>query len=263
MGDENCRPAYIELLRSALAERRHQLCDEHGQRLEANPLRVLDCKRPECRAATADVPRLVDHLCQPCAQHWARVRRGLEAVGVAYRIDHRLVRGFDYYTRTTFEFASGAIDAAQNAIGGGGRYDGLVEMLGGPATPGIGFAMGIERLLIACDGEGVFPVDPPALDAFVVDVAGGETARDLTVALRRAGLRADRAFDGRSMKAQMKLADRSGARVALIVGPGELADGTVTVRPLRGGGEQRTVPMAEVAAAVLVAPGTGEDEAPA
>ena len=119
------------------------------------------------------MPRLVDHLCEPCAPHFARVRRGLEAVGVAYRIDHRLVRGFDYYTRTTFEFASGAIDAAQNAIGGGGRYDGLVEMLGGPPTPGIGFGMGIERLLIACDGEGVFPVDPPALDAFVVDVAGG------------------------------------------------------------------------------------------
>jgi histidyl-tRNA synthetase len=258
MGDGTCRPPYVELLRSVLADRRDELCEEHRQRLEANPLRVLDCKRDACRAATVDVPRLADHLCEPCAAHFARVRAGLEALGVLFALDHRLVRGFDYYTRTTFEFVSGAIEAAQNGIGGGGRYDELVEMLGGPPTPGIGFGIGIERVLIACDGEGVFPITPPALDAFVVDVAGGEAARHLTAALRRAGMRADRAFDGRSMKAQMKLADRSGARLALIVGPGERADGTVTVRPLRGGGEQRTVPAADVVAVVAaeVPPGT-------
>ena len=250
MGDGNCLPAYVELLRSVLADRVDQLCEEHRRRFEANPLRVLDCKRPECREATEDVPRLVDHLCDACAAHFERVREGLAVLGVPYELDHRLVRGFDYYTRTTFEFASGAIDAAQNGIGGGGRYDGLVEMLGGPPTPGIGFGVGIERVLIACDGEGVLAPDPPALDAYVVDVAGGESARDLTAALRRAGLRADRAFDGRSMKAQMKMADRSGARLALIVGPGERADGTVTVRPLREEGEQRTVPLSEVAALV-------------
>ena len=251
MGDEACRPAYVERLGEVLAGRRELLCDEHRARLEANPLRVLDCKRDGCRAATADVPRLVDSLCDPCAAHFARVGEGLASLGVPWELDHRLVRGFDYYTRTTFEFASGAIEAAQNAIGGGGRYDGLVEMLGGPPTPGIGFGIGIERVLIACDKEGVFPADPPPPDAFVVDVAGGSSARDLTAALRRAGLRADRAFDGRSMKAQMKLADRSGAAVALIVGPGELAGGTVTVRPLRGDGEQRTVPLAEVVGEVL------------
>ena len=250
MGDGNCRPAYVELLGSVLAGRVEVLCEEHRRRFEANPLRVLDCKRPECREATQDVPRLVDHLCDACAAHFDRVREGLAALGVPYELDHRLVRGFDYYTRTTFEFASGAIDAAQNGIGGGGRYDGLVEMLGGPPTPGIGFGVGIERVLIACDGEGVLAPDPPALDAYVVDVAGGESARDLTAALRRAGLRADRAFDGRSMKAQMKMADRSGARLALIVGPGERAEGTVTVRPLREEGEQRTVPLSEAAAAV-------------
>jgi len=246
MGDDICRPAYVELLHSVLVERRDQLCSEHRQRLDANPLRALDCKREECRSATADVPRLVDHLCEACAVHFARVQAGLEALGVPSTVDHRLVRGFDYYTRTTFEFASGAIDAAQNGIGGGGRYDGLVEMLGGPPTPGIGFGIGIERVLIACDAEGVFPAAPPALDAFVVDVAGGETARGLTAALRRAGLRADRAFDARSMKAQMKLADRSGARLALIVGSGEKAEGTVTVRPMRSAGGQRSVALAEI-----------------
>jgi len=220
-----------------------------------NPLRVLDCKRPTCRAATADAPHLVDHLCEDCRPHFERVLAGLDALGVAATVDHRLVRGFDYYTRTTFEFASGALDAAEDAIGGGGRYDGLVEMLGGPPTPGIGFGIGIERVLLACDAERAFPVDPPALDAFVVDVAGGATARDLTAGLRAAGLRADRAFDARSMKSQLKSADRSGARVAVIVGPEELAAGTVAVRPLRGRGEQRSVPLGEAVAhvATLVA----------
>jgi histidyl-tRNA synthetase len=226
-------------------------------------MRVLDCKRPQCRAATEGAPRLVDHLCDDCAAHFARVRVGLDALGVPYRLDHRLVRGFDYYTRTTFEFASGALDAAQNGIGGGGRYDGLVEMLGGPPTPGIGFGIGIERLLLACDAEGVFPVDPPVLDAFVVDVAGGDVARDVTAALRQAGLRADRAFDGRSMKSQLKTADRSGARVALLVGPEEASAKVVLLKPLRGDGEQQRVPVAEVVEAVRATrPPDGGSEAP-
>ena len=250
MGDEMCRPGFIAELQPFLVGRREALCPEHQQRLETNPLRVLDCKREACRAATADAPRFVDHLCDECAAHFDRVRAGLDSVGVPFQVDNRLVRGFDYYTRTTFEFASGALDAAQNGIGGGGRYDGLVEMLGGPATPGIGFGIGIERLLLACDAEGVFPVDPPALDAFVIDVAGGEVARDVTAALRRAGLRADRAFDSRSMKSQLKSADRSGARVVVIVGPDEVAAGTVSLRPLRRPGDQQTVPVADIAGAV-------------
>ena len=241
MGDDRCRPAYVQVLRAVLAERRDQLCDEHAERFDANPLRVLDCKREGCRAVTADVPRLADHLCDDCRAHFDRVQEGLTALGVPFELDHRLVRGFDYYTRTTFEFAASALDAAQNAIGGGGRYDRLVEMLGGPPTPGIGFGIGIERALLACDAEGAFPVDPPPLDVFVVDVAGGRSARDVTAQLRSAGLRAERAYDGRSMRAQLKAADRSGARMALIVGPGELDSGTVTLRPLRGG-EQRSVP---------------------
>jgi histidyl-tRNA synthetase len=253
MGDGTCRPAYVELLREYLADRRDTLCAEHAERLDANPLRALDCKRPQCREATEGAPRLVDHLCDACAGHFSRVRAGLEALGVPFRLDHRLVRGFDYYTRTTFEFASAALEAAQNGIGGGGRYDGLVEMLGGPPTPGIGFGIGIERLLLACDAEGVFPVDPPALDAFVVDVTGGDAARDVTALLRRAGLRADRAFDGRSMKSQLKAADRSGARLALLVGPDEAAAGTVVVKPLRGDGDQHPVAVAQVVEAVRAA----------
>jgi histidyl-tRNA synthetase len=262
MGDDTCRPGYLALLTDYLAERRDLLCDEHRDRFEVNPLRVLDCKRDGCREATVGAPAFVDHLCDPCAAHFARVCEGLATLGVAYELDHRLVRGFDYYTRTTFEFASTALESAQNGIGGGGRYDGLVEMLGGPPTPGIGFGMGIERILLACDAEGVYPVDPRPLDAFVVDTTGGTAARDLTATLRAAGLSADRAFDDRSMKAQFKAADKSGALLVLIVGPDESASGTVALRPLRGAGDQRTVPVDEVVDAVRAASRDGADPAP-
>jgi histidyl-tRNA synthetase len=251
MGDGVCKPGYVALLGAFLAERVDQLCPAHRERHLENPLRVLDCKTEECRAATADAPHFLDHLCDPCAAHFARVRAGLDALGVAYVIDHRLVRGFDYYTRTTFEFAAQALDAAQNGVGGGGRYDGLVEMLGGEPTPGIGFGIGIERVLLACDAEGVYPTAAPPLDAYVIDTAGGESAVALTAELRRSGLRADRAFDGRSMKSQIKSADRSGALVALVIGPKELEAGTVGLRPLRSDDEQRTVPRADIVAALM------------
>jgi len=253
MGDGTCRPAYLALLTEYLMARRDDLCPEHAQRLDSNPLRALDCKRDACRDATNDAPGFAEHLCVDCQGHFARVRAGLDALGVPFTLDHRLVRGFDYYTRTTFEFSSAALASAQNGIGGGGRYDGLVEMLGGPPTPGIGIGIGMERLLLACDAEGVFPSAPAPLDAFVVDTTDGSAARDITAALRSAGLGADRAFDGRSMKAQFKAADRSGARLVLIVGPDEAASGTVSLRPLLGGGDQVSVERKDLVAAVLAA----------
>jgi histidyl-tRNA synthetase len=247
MGDGNCKPGYVVLLREFLEAKADQLCDSHRQSYVNNPLRVLDCKSEECRRATEDAPHFIDHLCGPCLDHFERVQAGLGALGVPFVIDHRLVRGFDYYTRTTFEFSSGAIDAAQNALGGGGRYDGLVELLGGDPTPGIGFGIGMERVLIACDGEGVFPTQAPPLHAYVMDTAGGETAVRVTAELRRAGFRVDRAFDGRSMKSQIKSADRSGALVALVIGPKELAEGVIGLRPLRlEGVEQQNVPLAGI-----------------
>ena len=264
MGDGVCRPGYLAALGTFLAERADELCPAHRARHLENPLRVLDCKSPECRAATEDAPRLLDYLCDPCRDHFARVRTGLEELGVPFQIDHRLVRGFDYYTRTTFEFAAEALDAAQNGVGGGGRYDGLVELLGGDPTPGIGFGIGIERVLLACDAEGVFAVAAPPLDAYVIDTTGTESPVVLTAELRRAGLRVDRAFDGRSMRSQIKSADRSGALVALVVGPQELAAGTVGFRPLRNDDEQRSVPRAAIvdeltAYLALREPGTGSD----
>ncbi|HXQ60991.1 MAG TPA: histidine--tRNA ligase [Acidimicrobiales bacterium] len=257
MGCTGDRPRYVAALRDFLAGRATELCSEHRDRFSANPLRVLDCKRPECRAVTEDAPRLVDFLDEACAAHLARVRGGLDALGIAYRMEPRLVRGLDYYTRTTFEFAGLALESAQNAVGGGGRYDGLSEAIGGPPASGIGFGIGVERLLLACDAEGCFAVDPPAADVFVVDLTGGEEARDLVDGLRRAGLTALRAYDGRSIGSQLKQADRSGARYAVIIGAKELETGVVTVRPLRDEGAQETMPRAEIVARLTRLSGAG------
>jgi histidyl-tRNA synthetase len=246
MGCAECRPPYVETLRSFLAERGASLCPEHQERYALNPLRVLDCKKDACIEVTSHAPMLIDALCETCATHHARVLEGLDAEGIAWVANDRLVRGFDYYTRTTFEFSSAALDGAQNAIGGGGRYDGLVEQLGGPATPGIGFGIGIERALLACDAEGVFPAAPAVPIAFVVDVTGGSAARDLVARIRQMGFAVERAYDNRSMKAQFKAADRSGAPVALLIGSEELGAGSVTLRALREQREQVTIPIEDL-----------------
>ncbi len=245
LGDDACRPAYLEALQAYLEPRADRLCDEHHARYAQNPLRVLDCKRPACREATAGAPQMVEHLCDPCRAHFDRVLAGLQALGVPVCLEPRLVRGLDYYTRTTFELAASALDSAQNAVGGGGRYDKLAEALGGPPTPGIGFGMGIERLLLACDAEGVFPVPETTVEVFVVDTTGGAAATVIAAELREAGIGADRGFDHRSMKSQFKQADRSGARLAVVVGEREAAEGTATLRDLRSG-DQEVVPRADL-----------------
>ena len=198
---------------------------------------------------------LIDSLCPECRDHLDRVIAGLSSIGIASELDPRLVRGFDYYTRTTFEFVSDALDSAQNAIGGGGRYDGLAEQLGGKPTSGIGFGSGIERLLMVRDAEGVEPLNlvKRSLDAFVIDTTGEDAATSLVDELRRAGLAANRAYDNRSMRAQMKVADKSGAPYALLIGPAELAAGEVTIRALRSDDfeqTQRRVARGDVAFAV-------------
>jgi histidyl-tRNA synthetase len=207
---------------------------------------VLDSKRPATQALVADAPRMVDVLDAGSRAHFERVQAGLAALAIPFEIDTRLVRGIDYYTHTLFEFQSEALETAQSTIIGGGRYDGLVEQLGGPPTPGIGFGSGIERVLLACDAEGVLAAPDSALDVFVVDVTDGAAARDLVHQLRLAGLRADRAFDRRSLRSQMRAAGSSGARVAVIIGEREVADGTATVRDL-GQSEQDVVPRDTVA----------------
>ena len=248
LGDLADRPAYLDALRSYFTAHAADLSAQSRQTLATNPLRVLDSKRAEDAPVVAAAPLVVDYLSTASAGHFDRVRSGLDALGIPYVLDARLVRGLDYYTRTTFEFAAHALDSAQDAIGGGGRYDGLVEQLGGPVgTSGVGFGAGVERILLACDAEGVLPGPAATAEVFVVDTAGGYDALTLTADLRAAGIAADRAYDGRSMKAQMKAADRSGAAMALIVGADEAEAGEVTVRPLRGErGEQVRVPRDKV-----------------
>ena len=240
LGDSVCRPGYLDALRDYLRAHADQLCADSQARLETNPLRVLDCKQPQCVAVIERAPQLLEHLCEPCEAHFEAVQAGLKTLGVPFEIDPRLVRGLDYYTRTTFEFASEALESAQNALGGGGRYDRLAEEMGGPPAPGIGFGIGIERVLIACDSEGVLPTPLPRLDAFVVDALGGGPGGDPEVVallheLREAGLSADRAYGGRSLKAQTRAADRAGARYLVIVGREEMGRGAVAVRDMESG----------------------------
>jgi histidyl-tRNA synthetase len=246
MGTAEDRRSYVATIRSWLEQRIDRLDPADAEKVADHPMRVLDSKRPITIAAIADAPQIIDHLSPDARVHFERVRDGLDALGVPFRVEPRLVRGLDYYTHTTFEFISHALDAAQSTIGGGGRYDGLVETLGGPPTPGIGFGSGIERVLLTCDAEGVFPEPAAAVEVYVLDTTGGSAARDITAQLRRAGISTDRAYDGRSMKSQMKSADRSGARFALIIGSDELEAGIVTIRPMREDRSQTTVERARL-----------------
>ncbi|MGI9051891.1 MAG: histidine--tRNA ligase [Ilumatobacteraceae bacterium] len=249
LGEPADRARYVDALRAHFTARQDELTAESRETLARNPLRILDSKRATDRPLIDTAPRLADFLSDGAATHFAGVCEGLDALAIPYTIDPLLVRGIDYYLRTTFEYAGGTLHSAQNALGGGGRYDGLVEALGGPATPGIGFALGLDRTLLACDDEGVFPAPEPAVDVFVVDTTGGREALVITDEVRRAGRSADRAWEGRSMRAQMKAADRSRAAVAVIIGDDERAAGTAVVRPLRGrDGEQIVVARADLLA---------------
>jgi histidyl-tRNA synthetase len=232
MGDAETRARYREVL-LAYWRAHSALLGAEMERAEANPLRILDSKRSDWFEMLEQAPQLGEYLTDASAAHFMRVQEGLQELGIPFEIAPRLVRGFDYYTSTVFELASGALDAAQNAIGGGGRYDRLAQEMGGPAAPSIGFGSGIERLLLACDAEGVLPVPAARLDVFVVDLVGVSGSARLLAELRESGLAADRAYGGRSLKKQMTAADRSGARWAVIIGSSEVERGVVAVRDLR------------------------------
>jgi histidyl-tRNA synthetase len=250
MGDPDGRREYVEVLRAYLLDHADGLGPEFRERVGANPLRILDSKDPEWADVIERAPQLTEHLGTAPREHFEAVQRGLDDLGVAYELDPRLVRGFDYYTSTTFEFVSDALDAAQGTVLGGGRYDQLAEEMGGPTTPAIGFGLGIERLLLVADAEGAtVPRSTVArLDVFVVDqLGGGREALALTEELREAGLRVDRAYGGRSVKAQMKAADRAGAAYSVILGQRELERGEVVVKDLESG-EQVDVPRDQVSA---------------
>lgn len=247
LGEPDDRSRYVEALRTHFEAAGEGLTEQSRLTLAKNPLRVLDSKREPDAPFIASAPQISDFYSDEAAAHFDAVQAGLRALDIPFKLEPKLVRGLDYYRRTIFEFQGGTLNSAQNALGGGGRYDGLVEALGGPATSGIGFALGVDRTLLACDDEGVFAADPRDLDAFVVDVVGGIEAVKLTAELRHAGFAADRGYDNRSMKAQMKLANRSNAAVAVIVGEDEVASNSVVVKPMRGG-EQQTIPRSDLIA---------------
>jgi histidyl-tRNA synthetase len=240
LGDEKCRPAYREELLAYLRANRDRLRDDHRDRFEENPLRVLDCKDEACRAVAQDAPKISDHLCDECREHFDAVRRGLKDEGVEVVHTPTLVRGLDYYTRTAFEFVSEVLSQAQATLFGGGRYDGLAEALGGPRVPGIGYGLGLERVLLALEDEGVPPPAEPPLDAFVVAIGEEATARAAEVlrTLREAGLTAATSFDVRPLGAQLRMADRADATFAVIVGEREVIAGTVKLKRLSDGHEE-------------------------
>jgi histidyl-tRNA synthetase len=244
LGDAQCRPVYRAALQEFL--RKLDLDEPTRARIEINPLRVLDDKREAVKAQLDGAPVIADFLCEDCKAYHDEVRGLLTANGVAFTDDPRLVRGLDYYTRTTFEFVHGGL-GSQSSIGGGGRYDGLAEELGGPALPSVGWALGVDRTVLALEAEQIAPPAVDGLDVFAV--ALGEEAKrtlfGLVAELRRAGVGADLSYGARGLKGAMKAADRSGARYALIAGDRDLAEGLVQIKELATG-EQSPAPLSEL-----------------
>jgi histidyl-tRNA synthetase len=243
LGCAECRPAYRELLVSFLAGL--ELDDATRERARINPLRVLDDKREAVQVQLTQAPLMVDHLCADCAEHFATVRALLDEYDVSYTLAPRLVRGLDYYTRTTFEFVHPGL-GAQSGIGGGGRYDGLMSELGGQDLSGIGFGLGLDRTLLAAQAEGLRLAPESRLDCFVVPLGEvGNHAAVLTTRLRRAGIRTDMSFGGRGLKGAMKAADKSGAPWVIILGGSEIEAGVCQLKSMNSG-EQVTIPLAEI-----------------
>jgi len=234
MGDGACRPLYRDDVADYIRAHAADLCEECVRRAETNPLRAFDCKNPGCVSVMAEAPLLRDRLCEDCAAHYTAVKRHLDALGIAYQEEPRLVRGLDYYTRTVFEVQVPEGLGSQNGIGGGGRYDRLFEAYDGPPTPGLGWALGFERTLLAMEAAGVEIPGPARAEAYiaVVDADVRGVAFELTQACRDGGIAAETDHQARSLKAQFKQADRLGARLVIVVGPDELGQGQVTLRDM-------------------------------
>ena len=238
-----CRPVYREALKNAVRPMLETLCENCKRRFDRNVFRILDCKVDAEK--TAGLPSALDHACEACRAHLKGVEGALRGAKVEYRVDPRIVRGLDYYTRTVFEFSSSRL-GAQNALCGGGRYDTLVKDMGGPDVGSVGFAAGVERILLAVESE----VAPPAPDVFGIAVTEAERGAVFAAIgrLRKAGLAGDLDYEGRSVKAQMRSANRAGARYALFIGPEEAARGRVKLKDMKGGGAERELSIEEVEA---------------
>jgi histidyl-tRNA synthetase len=259
IGDAQCRPGYIAALRDYFLRHEAELCGDCKRRLATNPLRLLDCKTPTCQPILNGAPHSADHLCGPCKEHFLEWLDHLEIAGLPYNVNARMVRGLDYYTRSVWEVWPPDI-GGQSTIGGGGRYDGLAELLGGKPTPGVGFASGIERIIIELKDQQVVPSPPPNPFVYITSQwgAGKSHAFALAEELRANGLSADVAFGDRQLKKQLSAANRAGAQWAIIVGQDELASGAVILKDLRNGGEQRTVPKSELVRVLRETSGAAE-----
>ena len=240
VGCPRCRPAYRKALQDFFRERLGELCADCRNRFERNPLRILDCKADADKDFMQDAPKIVDFLCDECRGHFQEVQGYLRGAGAEFELDARLVRGLDYYTKTAFEIKYEPL-GAQSAVAGGGRYDGLIEEIGGSSTPAVGFAAGLERVMLALEKQGLLPGRPPSAEVFVV--ALGDAAKvpafRLLQNLRSAGISAGMDYAGRSMKAQMKQANKSGARFALIIGEDEARESAVTLKDMEKSEQQR------------------------
>ncbi len=247
VGCPTCRESYRARLVEHFLPCVEQLCPDCRSRIERNPLRLLDCKEEGCRRLKERAPHMLDSLCGPCREHFVRLRGHLDALGIRYEVDHHIVRGLDYYTRTVFEIIYPGL-GAQDAVCGGGRYDGLIETLGGEPTPGVGFGMGLERLILTLEDHGYEFPGPRRLDVFLAAVGQEALARCvvLLAELRRRGVAADTEYTGRGLRKQMKHADRLGARFVAIVGEEELATGRCVVRDM-GTGTQEDIALEELA----------------
>lgn len=251
IGCPNCRPLYRATLQEYLRAHHDELCDTCLSRLETNPLRVLDCKNDSCKKVAEGAPHTIDHLCADCAAHLAELRENLDSAAIPYVMDPHIVRGLDYYTRTVFEFIAEGI-GAQSTVCGGGRYDGLMEELGGPQMAGIGFGMGITRLILAMQQCGVKIENPNCPKLYIASMGKAAQSRALTIvnALRSAGIAADCDVMTRSLKAQMKYADKIGARYVLMLGDNELETGRAMLKEMATG-EQREFALEELSATIL------------
>lgn len=245
IGCFHCRYDFREALKAYFESKKDGLCHTCQNRLYTNPLRILDCKCPECKAIAADAPKTVDYLCDHCRGHFEELKSILTGAGVAFEVDPFIVRGLDYYTGTVFEFVSKI--GAQSTVCGGGRYDGLVQSLGGPALSGVGFGMGITRLIAAMELDGVIPADPSAPDIFIASVSAetGEKAYLLARELKALGVKAECDICGKSLKSQMKYADKKGARYNIVLGHDELAAGKATLKNMKNGESVETALAAE------------------
>ncbi len=236
IGCPTCRKAYNELLKEYLRDKIDHMCETCQDRYNRNPMRIIDCKEDKCRNYVQEAPRLLDHICDECRSHFEGLTRKLSAIGIPYVIDKSIVRGLDYYTKTVFEFVSQNI-GTQGTVCGGGRYDGLVEICGGPPTPGIGFALGVERLLLEMESQNITIPDAPNPDIYIgaIGDSAGLVCEKLAWQLRSKGISCIKDIMGRSVKAQMKYADKLGVRFSLIIGDTEVESNKAALRDMKTG----------------------------